>query len=629
MASGSTYCFGQGLPSSSGFEDDSEPENTYAPQRQPQDPDIPAESSGNDLMDVFDLNTHADLAEVDEVPSIRESQPLRDQADQIHAMLNSGESDTVNMEPNSSSLHLTSDHPPVDADDTGVRIKKENQDFVMLSRALYPGEIIDISDDEDPIIKQERDPSPFGWKPMPSGTVLIVDSDDEDTVIKQESSPSPLRWSNIPNDTIFVIDSDDENPLLPPDKAPLMQSHSGNTCTSPITNEVEDEIIELMDYDEPNGELDLGEFLLKKKRDDGISLEAHQHDRVVADQGSAHDIQNSDMLADGLNDDSWMEIDADFDADAASKFQDLKCSYKEKCKADKNTLQDDYDFSRAEKMEKARLKRIKMEYLTSRGDVDEEDKSDISDEDELFVRQSQGQRRAAAGDKDDDYMPPQAKKRKPNLNLSSTEASADLDEDLKMNLLVGIENFVRTGHEEQNNDPITEQSHKDGKRRKNSAKTKRTEKGYNHTSSKKRWTEKDQPSGRRKKPTQAGFLNNAGSLLNSNIFDDANAIRGLAPLPVSTETKKSEVLKAMVANIPLGVTKFQIQQEKEHIKRATITLGKRRVNPSGKGDGKGEWSFKGMESSLRHHQVQGAAWMCDREFGDTQPLGGIQADAYV
>lgn len=41
----------------------------------------------------------------------------------------------------------------------------------------------------------------------------------------------------------------------------------------------------------------------------------------------------------------------------------------------------------------------------------------------------------------------------------------------------------------------------------------------------------------------------------------------------------------------------------------------------------GNWHFKGMKTTLKHHQVIGASFMIERENGTDEPRGGIQADA--
>lgn len=123
------------------------------------------------------------------------------------------------------------------------------------------------------------------------------------------------------------------------------------------------------------------------------------------------------------------------------------------------------------------------------------------------------------------------------------------------------------------------------------------------------------------RPTHVGYLNNLDSLFTSNIYDDANANLDRPPLRVSTSLVKEQALKSLLAGVPLDDLKTA-RAQKQHIIRATRTLGARKV----KADGKGGWKFKGMASSLYNHQVQGAAWMRERETGDLEPLGGLQAD---
>ena len=123
------------------------------------------------------------------------------------------------------------------------------------------------------------------------------------------------------------------------------------------------------------------------------------------------------------------------------------------------------------------------------------------------------------------------------------------------------------------------------------------------------------------RPTQKGYLNDFGSLFTSNVYEDANANLDRPPLTPTDTRVKDQALKSLLASVPLEDLKTA-RAEKQHVIRATKTLGARKV----KADGKGGWKFKGMTTSLYNHQVQGAAWMRERETGDVEPLGGLQAD---
>ena len=134
-------------------------------------------------------------------------------------------------------------------------------------------------------------------------------------------------------------------------------------------------------------------------------------------------------------------------------------------------------------------------------------------------------------------------------------------------------------------------------------------------------SKKGKHTSKKPRPTEEGYLNNFNSLFTSNIYEDANANLDRPSLSVGDSLVKEQALKSLLAGVPLDDLK-KARQEKQHILKATRTLGARKV----KADGKGGWKFKGMTCSLYNHQVQGAAWMRERETGDVEPLGGLQAD---
>ena len=455
-----------------------------------------------------------------------------------------------------------------------VPIKQEFQGFGATLNSSVPGEVIDISDSEEVVIKEEDKEDPFNWTSMPDDMISLSDSDED--------------LAGDDSDSVIELGAENEaNQILAPRQG-----------RSVLTRQAQRS---------------------QRKPSSVASLLAAQ--RKLEEETHARDFDTQD--------DSWMNSDGNFDIDAAAKFKALKSNYRAKERRNTNTIEDDFAFQRAEKAEKSRLKRLELDYLASRGDDDSdnedddyrnededndylnEDEDDESDEDSLFVSSgpSRKRRRAApakTAEKETGSSPAPKKRRS---NPPRLQDPASLQEDFEMNLMAGIEGYLRKDRKKQTN----EKSDAKGKRgQKASEKSKKTGK---------QWVLKDQrPSQKKKRPTQVGYLSNARSLLKNNVFETAKANRSLAPLPVSTETNKTKALAAMVANIPIGEIR-QRRAEKAHIKRATVTLGKRRVNP----DGNGAWKLSGMKSSLRHHQVQGAAWMKERELGEDQPFGGIVA----
>ena len=134
-------------------------------------------------------------------------------------------------------------------------------------------------------------------------------------------------------------------------------------------------------------------------------------------------------------------------------------------------------------------------------------------------------------------------------------------------------------------------------------------------------SKKGKDTSKKPRPTEAGYLNNFNSLFTSNVYEDVNANLSLPSLNVDGSLVKEQALKSLLAGVPLDDLN-KARQEKQHILKATRTLGARKV----KADGKGGWKFTGMTCSLYNHQIQGAAWMRERETGDVEPLGGLQAD---
>lgn len=122
------------------------------------------------------------------------------------------------------------------------------------------------------------------------------------------------------------------------------------------------------------------------------------------------------------------------------------------------------------------------------------------------------------------------------------------------------------------------------------------------------------------KKSRPARLTDFASLMMNNYYEDANRNLDRPDPAVVTHTNKDKALKALLAGVPLD-DRGSARGDKTNILEATMTLGNVRA------DGKGQWKLKGMKSSLLHHQIQGAAWMRERETQDVQPLGGLQADA--
>ena len=201
---------------------------------------------------------------------------------------------------------------------------------------------------------------------------------------------------------------------------------------------------------------------------------------------------------------------------------------------------------------------------------------------------------------------------------SKKKRAKELEKELQDSMLAGIE--LEIGKDQKKAGRKARATKKDGK-----SDSRKSRKGKLGSKSKDNTTKGKKVKGKAKtkkaRPTQEGYLNNIDSLFTSNIYDDANANLNRPSLNVSSTLVKEQALKSLLAGVPLDDLN-KARAQKQHILRATKTLGARKV----KADGKGGWKFKGMTSSLYNHQVQGAAWMRERETGDVEPLGGLQAD---
>lgn len=190
-----------------------------------------------------------------------------------------------------------------------------------------------------------------------------------------------------------------------------------------------------------------------------------------------------------------------------------------------------------------------------------------------------------------------------------------LEKELEHNMMSGIEDLLARDKKK----ATRKAGSKEQKSRKGDGR--KTQSNADASKTKTPKSKKSDTQASKSKPTQVGYMMNVGSLWSSDVYADANANLSVAALPVVTATRKDEALKSLLANVPLEDIRTA-RGEKEHLRKATITLGPNKV----KADGNGGWKLKGMKSSLLNHQLQGAAWMKDRENGDVQPLGGLLAD---
>lgn len=463
------------------------------------------------------------------------------------------------------------------------------------------------------VVKQEPDDTPFPWVNVPEAYISLLDDDEEQT---QE----PMDLANTEDRIVESLDSDDDIEIVQDDGTTVPIKMEAEEVEY-LWTEMDDGVIDLPDSEEEPAvasKIQLGESILgrpnARARPNPEQLAKIQQAQRLYAESLSRKPMNPRSQGNFGGRDSRPENDDDGNAwmtsrykpeDTAEYFLESKRVYIAKKKASTNTVQDDFNFAKAQKVEAARKKRLHIEYLNALGPADEDgdDDTDLADEsdDGLFLHSSSPQRskRTRAGG---DARSP--KKRKENGPHQQTRT--DLDKDLEWNMMAGIEGFLADRKEK-----LGAKASKNPGKGKQNDKKKASSKGKTATPSYLKES--------KKRPNQAGYLNNSGSLMTSDVLRDANANSSTNPQPLSSETNKIRALAAMVAGLPQHDIR---RQEKNSIKKATVTLGHSKVTANGKGD----WAYKGMKSSLRHHQVQGAAFMKERETGIHEPYGGILAD---
>ncbi|KAK5274505.1 hypothetical protein LTR99_004787 [Exophiala xenobiotica] len=135
---------------------------------------------------------------------------------------------------------------------------------------------------------------------------------------------------------------------------------------------------------------------------------------------------------------------------------------------------------------------------------------------------------------------------------------------------------------------------------------------------------KKQPNKRGRKGGSKPNLTNLQSLGRTNVVDAARANADRPDMPTFTSKDKSKALNELIASIPTA------DQNSHSSERNAILEATKKFKGGGRGavrsDGQGGWKLRGMESSLYHHQLLGAAFLCDRERSDAKPFGGMVCD---
>ncbi|RAK99458.1 putative SNF2 family helicase [Aspergillus ibericus CBS 121593] len=110
------------------------------------------------------------------------------------------------------------------------------------------------------------------------------------------------------------------------------------------------------------------------------------------------------------------------------------------------------------------------------------------------------------------------------------------------------------------------------------------------------------------------------ALLASGVISDAHENASLDAIPDSIDKNKTKALTRLVASIP-SADQNEAKSDKRKVLEAT-----RRFTNSARSDGKLGWKIKGLNTSLYHYQLLGAAFMRDRENSQQSPLGGLFCD---
>lgn len=109
-------------------------------------------------------------------------------------------------------------------------------------------------------------------------------------------------------------------------------------------------------------------------------------------------------------------------------------------------------------------------------------------------------------------------------------------------------------------------------------------------------------------------------LQNHDVLAEANANLDRTALPTSHKTNKQAYLKALLHSVP-DDDRPGVRGEKTRLYRAATNFGHSVVTAH-----EGGWRFKGIKSTILHHQLLGASFMRERELGSGQPFGGLLAD---
>lgn len=336
---------------------------------------------------------------------------------------------------------------------------------------------------------------------------------------------------------------------------------------------------------------------------------------TMFDQGNKDKVPSHESTLD-RDEVEWMDcVDLEDDANTNKDFEELQAIYKAKKRHRKNTAKDDIIFERARSSNTKYNARIAYENLDDESEAEESD-------DNLFVQQDYDNdvtRKRPYCDREADFEGQdasdqdlfeafarqlnrsnrQTKSQKPSnptrSRIEIKQYKAEIEKEEFYNVLAGIEHLLHVSRDKLEEEGVRlfaeEQQH---------------------------LAAEQKGKGRRKKRAR---VSNVQSLFSSDLYNDTNANLDKEALPEVSETKKKEFLTRLVAKVPVE-DKAQALADREAIRKATMILHKNQVRP----DSYGKWKVPGMQTSLYHYQVQGAAFMKERELGENWIKGGLLCD---
>lgn len=261
-----------------------------------------------------------------------------------------------------------------------------------------------------------------------------------------------------------------------------------------------------------------------------------------------------------------------FKVDASTDFDKAKKEYFGKRNKGETTIEEDIEFLRLESAENARLNKMKTDEDWHAAPSDSEAR-----EDSLFVHES-------------------------IVGPSYEEDHSDNDLD---KAVAGVKRRKRSLRAD-NDDDQAASPRKRGKK----------------TEAKSKDPAKAKPKKRKEQKTQGPRMTNIDSVFHSDLFADAAKASTMASQPTfDKSTSRKDAMAQLLSSAPQDDLRA-VRDDAKAIDNATKAFPVQAVKPAEEG----QWSLKGMRSTLKSYQLLGVAFMRKREMADNQPRGGILAD---